>query len=80
MNYLDTLSSFAAGLRFPALPEAVRAHTGWILADTVAAIAAGSAEPELQALAALLTREQAGLRLAPVWKRYVAGFSCPPGP
>ena len=53
MNYLDTLSAFAAGLRFPALPEAVRAHTGWILADTVAAIAAGSAEPELQALAAL---------------------------
>jgi len=51
MQYLDTLSTFAAGLRFAALPPAVRTHTGWILADTLAAIAAGSAEPELRALA-----------------------------
>jgi 2-methylcitrate dehydratase PrpD len=51
MDYLDTLSTFAAGLRFAALPPAVRAHTGWVLADTLAAIAAGSAEPELRALA-----------------------------
>ena len=51
MQYLDTLSTFAAGLRFAALPPAVRAHTGWVLADTLAAIAAGSAEPELRALA-----------------------------
>ena len=51
MDYLDTLSHFATGLRFAALPLAVRAHTGWILADTLAAIAAGSAEPELRALA-----------------------------
>ena len=51
MQYLDTLSTFAAGLRFAALPPAVRLHTGWILADTLAAIAAGSAEPELRALA-----------------------------
>jgi 2-methylcitrate dehydratase PrpD len=51
MDYLDTLSTFAASLRFAALPPAVRAHTGWILADTLAAIAAGSAEPELRALA-----------------------------
>jgi 2-methylcitrate dehydratase PrpD len=51
MDYLNTLSTFAASLRFAALPPAVRAHTGWILADTLAAIAAGSAEPELRALA-----------------------------
>jgi 2-methylcitrate dehydratase PrpD len=51
MDYLDTLSTFAAGLRFAELPPAVRAHTGWVLADTLAAIAAGSAEPELRALA-----------------------------
>jgi 2-methylcitrate dehydratase PrpD len=51
MHYLDTLSTFAAGLRFASLPPEVRAHTGWILADTLAAIAAGSAEPELRALA-----------------------------
>lgn len=51
MDYLDTLSHFAASLRFAALPSTVRAHTGWILADTLAAIAAGSAEPELRSLA-----------------------------
>ena len=51
MDYLDTLSTFAAGLRFAGLPPEVRAHTGWVLADTLAAIAAGSAEPELRALA-----------------------------
>jgi 2-methylcitrate dehydratase PrpD len=60
MDYLDTLSSFAAGLRFAALPQAVRTHTGWILADTLAAIAAGSAEPELRALA-----QRQGTRAAP---------------
>ena len=51
MHYLDTLSTFAAGLRFAELHPAVRAHTGRVLADTLAAIAAGSAEPELRALA-----------------------------
>jgi len=51
MDYLDTFSEFAAQLDFHALPETLRAHTGWVLADTVAAIAAGSAEPELQAWA-----------------------------
>lgn len=51
MDYLDRFSAFAAGLQFDALPAAVREHTGWVLADTVAAIVAGSAEPELRALA-----------------------------
>jgi hypothetical protein len=41
MDYLDTLSTFAAGLRFAELPREARTHTGWILADTLAAIAAG---------------------------------------
>lgn len=53
MDYLDTFSAFAAGLSFDALPATVRGHTGWILADTVAAIVAGSAEPELRNWAAL---------------------------
>ena len=53
MDYLDTFSDFASGLSFADLPAPVRAHTGWILADTVAAIVAGSAEPEVRALAAL---------------------------
>ena len=51
MDYLDRLSDFAARLDFAALPDKLRAHTGWVLADTVAAMAAGSAEPELRAWA-----------------------------
>ena len=51
MDYLDRLSDFAARLDFAALPGKLRAHTGWVLADTVAAMAAGSAEPELRAWA-----------------------------
>ena len=51
MDYLDTLSRFAAELEFSALPAEVQDQALWILADTVAAIVAGSAEPELQALA-----------------------------
>ena len=57
MDYLDTFSAFAAELQFKQLPAAVRAHTGWVLADTIAAIVAGSAEPELRQLAA---RQRAG--------------------
>jgi 2-methylcitrate dehydratase PrpD len=51
MDYLDRLSDFAARLDFAALPGKLRTHTGWVLADTVAAMAAGSAEPELRAWA-----------------------------
>lgn len=51
MDYLDTFSEFAATLDFSSLLEPVRAHTGWVLADTLAAMVAGSAEPELRAWA-----------------------------
>lgn len=51
MDYLDRLSRFAAALDFATLPDPVREQAGWILADTVAAIVGGSAEPELRALA-----------------------------
>lgn len=51
MNYLDALSQTMAQLRYAQLPPGVQEQTGWILADTVAAMAAGSAEPELAALA-----------------------------
>ena len=54
MDYLDTLSRFAAELEYAALPPDVQEQLGWILADTVAAIVAGSAEPELRALAGSL--------------------------
>jgi 2-methylcitrate dehydratase PrpD len=50
MTAIETLSSFAAGLDYRKLPATVREQTGWILADTLAAIVAGSAEPEMQAL------------------------------
>lgn len=52
MDYLDRFSEFAAGLAYERLPEPIRTHTGWIVADTIAAMVAGSAEPELRALAA----------------------------
>ncbi len=54
MDYLDQLSQFAAELDFDALPAEVQHQAGWILADTMAAIVGGSAEPELRALAATL--------------------------
>ena len=52
MDYLDRLSAFCAQLDYRKLPQEVHEQLGWILADTVAAIAAGSAEPELRAFAA----------------------------
>ena len=48
VDTLQTLSEWAASLRYEALPADVHTHTGWILADTVAAIVGGSAEPELR--------------------------------
>ena len=54
MTCLDTLCRFLAGCRFEDLPPDVVWHAGLVVADTVAAIAAGSAEPEMAALAARL--------------------------
>ena len=51
MDYLDRLSRFAADIEFGALPAGVQEQALWILADTVAAIVGGSAEPELRAFA-----------------------------
>ena len=51
MDYLDRLSQFATELDYRSLPPDVQEQVGWILADTLAAMAAGSAEPELRALA-----------------------------
>jgi 2-methylcitrate dehydratase PrpD len=50
MKPLEQLSRFAAGVTFSDLPDGVREQTGWILADSIAAIVGGSAEPEMQAL------------------------------
>jgi 2-methylcitrate dehydratase PrpD len=54
MKPLEQLSRFAASVRFTDLPGAVREQTGWILADSIAAIVGGSAEPEMQALSGKL--------------------------
>lgn len=54
MKPLEQLSRFAAALRFFDLPDDVREQTGWILADSIAAIAGGSAEPEMRALCGTL--------------------------
>jgi 2-methylcitrate dehydratase PrpD len=51
MDYLDTFSQFAAGITYEALGSNIHEQVGWILADTVGAMVAGSAEPELRALA-----------------------------
>ena len=51
MDYLDELGAFAANLQYPDLPSEVRQQLGWVLADTLAAIVAGSAEPEVRAMA-----------------------------
>jgi 2-methylcitrate dehydratase PrpD len=52
MDYLDTFSRFAADLQYETLSTDIQEQVGWILADTVAAMVAGSAEPELKSLAA----------------------------
>jgi len=52
MDYLDTFSRFAADIQYSALNSDIQEQVGWILADTLAAIVAGSAEPELRSLAA----------------------------
>ena len=54
MDYLDTFSRFASELDASTLPSPVREQLGWVLADTVAAIVGGSAEPELRAMAGKL--------------------------
>lgn len=52
MDYLDIFSRFAAKLEYDTLAPEIKDQVGWILADTLAAMVAGSAEPELRALAA----------------------------
>lgn len=51
MSYRQALAAFASGLSFERLAPEVRQHARWILADTIGAIAGGSVEPELRALA-----------------------------
>jgi 2-methylcitrate dehydratase PrpD len=50
MTMAEKLAEFATRIDFDEAGDAVRERVRWIVADTIAAIAAGSAEPELRAL------------------------------
>ena len=54
MDYLDSLSGYAAALGPRAVPVEVRRRAAWVVADTIAAIVAGAREPELQAMARMM--------------------------
>lgn len=56
MTPLEQIASFASTVDFSQLPAAAQEQTIWILADTVGAIAGGSAEPEARTLAAKQTQ------------------------
>ncbi|MFZ2739286.1 MAG: MmgE/PrpD family protein [Burkholderiaceae bacterium] len=58
MDYLDTFSHFATGINYEALGSDIHEQVGWILADTIGAMTAGSAEPELRKLASRQTSGQ----------------------
>ncbi len=60
ITWLDTWSRFAAAARFADLDAAMVARAKLTLADTLAAIAAGQAEPEIAALVARHVRECVG--------------------
>lgn len=49
--WLDDLARFCAGLRFDDLPHDAVSRTKQVIADCIAAIAAGAQEPEVKALA-----------------------------
>ena len=53
MTTTEKLAEFATSIHFNEAGDAVRGRVRWIVADTIAAIAAGSAEPEMRALARL---------------------------
>ena len=50
MDYLDRLSSFIVETKLQDLPKDVLPQSHLVIADTIAAIAAGAAEPEVKAL------------------------------
>jgi len=56
--HLIGLARFLAGCRFDDLPEVVVDQAHYVTADTIAAIAAGSAEPEIRALTERLAGER----------------------
>ncbi|MFM8555645.1 MAG: MmgE/PrpD family protein [Betaproteobacteria bacterium] len=65
IEYLERLSTFGAELDFLRLPAEVREQASWILADTIAAVVAGAAEPEMRALSARLCAQARGSAVLP---------------
>ena len=59
-DYLDEIAHFAAEFPADELPDAVVERTKLVLADTVAAVVGGSAEPEISALAKKLCPRRTG--------------------
>src|SRR5262245_33599849 len=56
-TYLERLGSFVVKLKFDDLPASTVAQAKYVIADTVAAIAGGAAEPEVTALTAKRIRD-----------------------
>jgi len=72
-DYLDVLSNFAASLDFHVLPSAVQDQAHLVVADTIAAIAGGSKEPEARALAERYAREQGSASVIGLGRTISAG-------
>ena len=63
VNYLDQVSDFVANTSYSDLPHSAVDRARRVLADTIAAIAAGSAEPEVMALIKRTTNQHGPSRL-----------------
>jgi 2-methylcitrate dehydratase PrpD len=59
------LAEFATCIEFEHAGEAVCRRVRWIVADTIAAMVAGSAEPEIRALVRVLSREPSSVSCEP---------------
>ena len=73
---LHQLSEFLCRIRFEELPETVRLRSRQVIVDTLAVIAGGSAEPEVQALTKeLLTASATGASVLGTGRRGEAGIA-----
>jgi len=59
-DYLDRVSDFLSQTSFVDLADGVVEHTGYVIADTLACVAAGAREPEMAALRTRLTPKSTG--------------------
>ena len=68
-EYLDQISKFSAGLRFDDLPAGVIKRAKLVMADSLAVIAAGAQESEVQTLAAQMDPAQGPAALLGLGRR-----------